>query len=800
MLIPQFSLRWLLAVVTVCSVAFLILSFGARGQVWAIGASIGLLSLVIVILVHGFTFFLVWLFAQMTGRRKRRAAEKAAGLLLIALTAATGYAAGTAHSLPINGKPAKNGMTLVVDTTWADGFGYRPVTFKVTCTPPSSADRTLSFDFRHQDWNSNSTQFKITTDLEIPAGAATVSKTIAVPEFSLWQAYSLETREDGRRIASLSAEGLGAAAGWRGSAGSMPAILFVGAKQPDAQGLTPLFPQPNYVANAAQNTPIISFLPEWASLPTAGLPESWLCYQGLDLLFISLRDLQSLKQSSPKVLAAIRDWARSGGNLVVYGTGGDLKPIDELLSQPGKAGQDEPSPWQDPKPKDYTDEFVDYVSPYAQQATSAEVDENGNTVVHAKPKSTAPPPWAGFKWKVMQQGAIVAIENADPFDPTKDGQGFTAVEWHWVFNTLGSPRWLASKRDGLSFTEDNPDFWKFQIPGVGVAPVDTYRVLITAFVVVIGPVNYYLLRKKGRLHLLLFTVPVSALIVTVALLGYALLADGLYTRARSRSVTLLDQQTGQAVAWSRLAYYSGLAPSGGLRFSNDTAVIPFEYIPHGVGGSQTTRVSDAEADHQQLTHGWLPSRTPTQLVTVCPYSSKKSLKVSSREKKAITVANQLGAPIRHLLVCDADGRFGYGANIKIDGQVTLQDISVTEEKESAAQADKIVGPMRKAFAEQTLALPDGFVNESRYGLFGIRQQMYYAMRGGTSTSPSQSTSLLERGIDAAKSAVNHAGKTKSSYALTPRSYIAIVDRPEEISYGLGEVTELEGFHVIRGTW
>jgi hypothetical protein len=792
-------LRWLLAVVTVCSVAFLILSFGARGQVWAIGASIGLLSLVIVILVHGFTFFLVWLFAQMTGRRKRRAAEKAAGALLVALTCATGYAAGTAHSLPLNGKPAKNGMTLVVDTTWADGFGYRPVTFKVTCTPPASFDRTLSFDFRYHGWNSNATAFKITTDLEVPAGATAVSKTIAAPEFSLWQSYSLETKEDGRRITSLSAEGLGAATGWRGSAGTMPAIVFVGAKQPDAQGLTPLFPQPNYVANPAQNTPIISFFPEWASVPTAALPESWRCYQGLDLLFISLPDIKSLQQKSPKVLTAIRAWVRSGGNLVVYGTGGDLKPIDEMLLQPGKVSDEELSRWQDPKPRDYSHTLVDYVSPFAQQVTVDEVDENGNPVVKAKPKVTAPPDWAAFKWKVVQQGVVVAIENADPFNPAKDGKGFTAVEWNWLFNTLGSSRWLASKRDGMSFTEDNPDFWKFQIPGVGVAPVDTYRVLITAFVVVIGPVNYYLLRKKGRLHLLLFTVPVSALIVTVALLGYALLADGLYTRARSRSLTLLDQRSGQAVAWSRLAYYSGLAPSGGLRFSNDTAVIPFEYIPQGVGGPQVTRVSDAEEDHQQLTHGWLPSRTPTQLVTVCPYLSKKSLKVSSRENQAITVANQLGVPIRHLLVCDAESRFGYGANIKVDGQTTLQDVTVTEEKKSAAKADKIVDSMRKAFADQALVLPDGFVNESRYGLFGIRQQVYYAMRGG-STSPAQSTSRLELGIDAAKSAVNHAGKTKSAYALTPRSYIALVDRPEEISYGLDEVTELEGFHVIRGTW
>ena len=75
------------------------------------------------------------------------------------------------------------------------------------------------------------------------------------------------------------------------------------------------------------------------------------------------------------------------------------------------------------------------------------------------------------------------------------------------------------------------------------------------------------------------TVPVGAAIVTACLLAWAVLGDGLSTRVRIRSLTDVDQASGQTVSWSRHSYYAGMVPSGGFTFPLDALVYPIEHIP-----------------------------------------------------------------------------------------------------------------------------------------------------------------------------------------------------------------------------
>lgn len=65
MLIPRFSIRAALAVVSGCAVVFLIAGMAARGQAWAWGVTIGVFSLAVTALVHASWFGIVWLFAQL---------------------------------------------------------------------------------------------------------------------------------------------------------------------------------------------------------------------------------------------------------------------------------------------------------------------------------------------------------------------------------------------------------------------------------------------------------------------------------------------------------------------------------------------------------------------------------------------------------------------------------------------------------------------------------------------------------------------------------------------------------------
>jgi hypothetical protein len=74
MLIPQFSLRWIMALTAACAVFSLILAAAVHGSPWAIALSVGVASIVVTVAVHGATFFGVWLFSLLLpGRRYAKA-------------------------------------------------------------------------------------------------------------------------------------------------------------------------------------------------------------------------------------------------------------------------------------------------------------------------------------------------------------------------------------------------------------------------------------------------------------------------------------------------------------------------------------------------------------------------------------------------------------------------------------------------------------------------------------------------------------------------------------------------------
>ena len=180
----------------------------------------------------------------------------------------------------------------------------------------------------------------------------------------------------------------------------------------------------------------------------------------------------------------------------------------------------------------------------------ATVDYVDGKRVEGPAKPPTPPELAHFVRRDVGLGRVVAITQQNPFPGT-------SLDWGWIFNAVGPDRYSWISRHGISFEQQNDDFWNFLIPGVGLAPVGAYRILITLFVIAIGPVNYFLLRKWRRLHLLLFTVPASAAVITSLLIAYALAADGFAVRVRARSITQLDQRVGQAATWSRFRITRG---------------------------------------------------------------------------------------------------------------------------------------------------------------------------------------------------------------------------------------------------
>ena len=64
MIIPRYSLRWLLALLTVCGGLSMILAYAVRGQPWAIGATVGIAALSVMVALHAAAFSVAWLLTQ----------------------------------------------------------------------------------------------------------------------------------------------------------------------------------------------------------------------------------------------------------------------------------------------------------------------------------------------------------------------------------------------------------------------------------------------------------------------------------------------------------------------------------------------------------------------------------------------------------------------------------------------------------------------------------------------------------------------------------------------------------------
>ncbi len=185
--------------------------------------------------------------------------------------------------------------------------------------------------------------------------------------------------------------------------------------------------------------------------------------------------------------------------------------------------------------------------------------------------------------------------------------------------------------------------------------------LITLFVVLIGPFNYWILKRYKRLQLLVLTVPLSAGVATVALFAYAIVSDGFATKVRVRSYTTIDQRRGEAACWARMSYYAGLAPGKGLTMPADLVMYPI--LPNwGNDNWGMNRGMIWNENAQELIRGWLTSRTPTQYLMVRSRETPYRLDVTSGNGK-MQITNRLGTRIESLLVLDDAGKFFSGKGL-----------------------------------------------------------------------------------------------------------------------------------------
>ncbi|WP_052519660.1 hypothetical protein [Archangium violaceum] len=173
------------------------------------------------------------------------------------------------------------------------------------------------------------------------------------------------------------------------------------------------------------------------------------------------------------------------------------------------------------------------------------------------------------------------------------------------------------------------------LPGVQ-APVGRFLLLITLFVLAVGPGGLMLARRKGPVALLI-AVPSVALATCLAIVAWSVLVEGFAIHASRYSLIWLDRDRDRALMVGLGGYYAHLEPEG-LHLPAQAALI-------GPDLDWESQATEADwTNGMAVTGSFLPSRTYREWGEVAALPSRARLSVR-REGEGLRVQNALGAPL-----------------------------------------------------------------------------------------------------------------------------------------------------------
>jgi hypothetical protein len=624
----------------------------------------------------------------------------------------------------------EGGLDVTLDEKWPGcGYGgYFPVRITVV---NRNKPRVMTFELR----SNYGDMPNVSRTVNVETGRTPL--TLLVPCVGSQSYGTVRVRVDGQYINEL-AESISlpevADASVRG-----PAVLYVGPNDPDWSKFKTAA---EIIFGAASATASSSSGYMYGSTITAGdehvqieasaAPDAWQAYTGVDIVTMPQPQFEQLE---PGAREAILQWVNAGGTLLI--TSADF---------PGKA------------PSEVAVEDVQSLNAAIVSAGASAVQANWTPLGDGAGRFFVRPSFFGR----------LVVVPANPF------QDYSPDQWESLLRLAGAPAaWEWNERHGFSARYPSQDFLEFLIPSVKGVPVIAFLVLITLFTIVIGPVNYALLYRKRRLYLLVLTIPLIAVVTSLSLFGYSAVAHGFSTRARVRSLTLLDQRENRAVSASRVSLYSGLAPSSGLKFSRNSAVYPI-WAPDGGFESGTVNWTDT----QHFASGWLRSRTRTQFFVVTPRDERGRLEVKRTADK-LSVANGLEWDLTALVIADDSGRLYYGENLTAGDAANLDPLTEDNAQTAArlfAQNPPYIPAEASAYANQ----------HSSYGYGGY----YY---GYGAPSASFKSNFAEKQL----SALNRPQAFVPG-PIQPRSYIALLEENPEVDMGVPSADEESSLHALIG--
>ena len=290
-------------------------------------------------------------------------------------------------------------------------------------------------------------------------------------------------------------------------------------------------------------------------------------------------------------------------------------------------------------------------------------EAGGNLVLLGS--SPVPEPWrsreayAGPKIKLYHTGfgqcLVLEATRADGVEDLEANYIFSAV-------TKSAVYWR-SRPNGSTANTSLPIVERVRTSVQGMV------VIMMAFVLLIGPVNLFVLSKFKRRAWMLWTIPAISALTCLVVFAFSLISEGVTPDVRVETVTVLDELNHRATTTAIQGVYAPLTPSGGLSFSYETEVTPL-VEPVSSRSTGTPREVDWTSA-QQLTRGWISSRVPAHFQLRKSETRRERLQVEESGGK-VEVVNGLGAPILRLWLVNASGQLHSTGAIAAGQRTALQ--------------------------------------------------------------------------------------------------------------------------------
>lgn len=605
--------------------------------------------------------------------------------------------------------------------------GYVPIRIRFDALGTSTADLRLTYRFQSLPSGETPPRRVQTVDVPIlvPQGTKIKTFTRLLPKWTAGQSVEISILEDGRlvegcnasigsnfqgqasRYGTFTRQGFGHqwlkhteyAANW---------IIISDDKKVDWG----LLPDPRVVKFGAISDS------NWQSMPTENqrsiyqqqtdaqlrvarlnqLPNDWRAYQFFDSLVVR-EDLIPKLVQFPESYAAIRNWILNGGSMVVYNAKSHQQVMDQLrfgwsddsesqeqtrifaseeiglfqsIIDDQRSYLADRHPTQDQIDQKRTSEGAGTIEPqawidlgYENMSADEVIESYEDQVAILNRKEKAP------RLSLAELDKRFTIQNVGAgrvilMDASITNQEISREEifWGMARRSIGH-RMSPMIRRGVDPMVGDSRFSEWLIAGVAQPPVYTFMGLLTAFVLLVGPIAYRQTVKRNRSYLMFMIAPVLAFVTTALMFGYGIVADGFATIARVRQLTWVDGTSGDAGERIRATYFAGIRPSDGIRFPGDSEVLGYPNSnrlsweqQHQLTPTVNGKIVIQEND-QVFDSSFLPSREQRQFVTHRPRKNIGALELAESEDSETppSVTNSFAFRLHEGIVRDSQGKY-----------------------------------------------------------------------------------------------------------------------------------------------